>query len=125
MDGPVSYVTRDLLSFAVSRNAGESVVFYVNTYEPNGDGSFTTYAKPVTLPARVVDLQPNEIQRLQDKGYTMHRGVSIAVPQEFQTQPDTVTRADGTTLKIVDYTISENGSVFLADVPALGAAVAP
>jgi len=124
MDGRVvSYITRDLLSFALSRNAGEQVVLYIKTYEANGDGSYRPYVKDVKALARVVDLQPREIQRLQEKGITLHRGVSVSIPLEYPTQPDKIVRADGTVLKVMDYTISENGSVFIADAPALGPAV--
>lgn len=118
----MTYVTRDLLSLALSRNAGESVTLQIKTYAAAGDGSYTATTVPVTVLARVVDLQPSEIQRLMEKGITMHKGVSVAIPTEYTKAPYEVVRADGTILTVMDYTISENGTVLLCDMPALGAA---
>ncbi len=108
---------------AIARNAGEEVVFKIKTQVPAGDGSFQVYTRELKKMARVVNLQPNEIQRLQEKGVTLNQGVSISIADEFTTAPDKITRADGTVMKVVDYTIAENISVFIADVPAMGAAI--
>ena len=119
----MTYITRNLLSFAVGRNAGEEVTLITNaTLTFDGDGSYTPNKTETSIRARVVDLSPNQIKRLQDKGLTIHSGVSISVVGELAKAPDKVRRADGTEYKIIDFTISENASIFIGDLPALGAA---
>lgn len=121
----MSYITRDLLSFTVGRNAGEEVTFVTNSQFTNiGDGSYGPTIEETQVFARVVDLQPNQIKRLQDKGLTVHSGVSISVVGELDKPPDKVRRSDGTTYKVIDFTIAENASILIADLPALGEAVA-
>jgi hypothetical protein len=119
----MSYLTKDLLSFAVSRNAGELVTLVTLTpISADGDGSYTpTIVETETL-ARIADLQPNQIKRLQDKGLTIHSGVSISIVGELEKAPDKVRRADGTEYKIVDFMIAENASILIGDLPALGSA---
>jgi hypothetical protein len=119
----MSYVTRDLLSFAVGRNAGEEVTLVTyGTFTNSGDGSYVPEITEETKLARVVDLQPNQIKRLQDKGLTVHNGVSISIVGELEKSPDKIRRSDGTEYKIIDFTISENASIFIGDLPALGEA---
>lgn len=119
----MSYITRDLLSHAVSRNAGEQVTLITNTtLSFDGDGSYTATENEKSVRARVVDLQPNQIQRLQDRGLTVHSGVSISVVGELTKAPDRVRRSDGREYKIIDFTISENASIMIGDLPALGEA---
>jgi hypothetical protein len=119
----MSYITRDLLSYAVGRNAGEEVTLVTNSvFTSNGDGSYTPTTAETVPFARVVDLTPNQIKRLQDKGLTIHNGVSVSVVGELDKAPDKMIRADGTIYKIIDYTIAENASIFICDLPALGEA---
>ena len=118
----MSYVTRDLLSFSLSRNSGEIITLIIKTKTGTGDGSYSRSIDDPEIMARVVDLQPNEIKRLQDRGITLLKGVSIGIPSILEKIPDQIRRADGTIMKIVDFTRSENGTVMIADVPPLGPA---
>lgn len=120
----MSYITRDLASLAISRNAGETVTLVVKNVTANGDGSYS--AAPGTNPtaiARIVDLTPKEIQRLQDKGITINTGVSISIVGELAKAPYQVIRANGVILTVVEFTISENVSIMMAHTPAIGVAV--
>ena len=119
----MTYITRDLLSFAVGRNAGEEVtlVSYPSSTK-NGDGSYTPTVVETTALARVVDLTPNQIKRLQEKGLTIHDGVSISIVGELAKAPQKIRRADGRAYTVRDFTIEENASIFIADLPALGSA---
>ncbi len=120
----MTYITRDLLSYAVGRNAGEQVTLVTYpTFDNNGDGSYSPNEVETSgVFARVVDLTANEIKRLQDKGITIHDGVSISIVGELTKAPYKVRRADGTEYVIMSYTISENASIFYASLPALGSA---
>ncbi len=120
----MSYLTRDLLSFTVGRNAGELVTFItLGTFDNNGDGSFSPVETETEIKARVDDLTSNQIKRLQDKGITINQGINISVVGELEKQPDRVRRADGTVYKIITYAIVENATVMIADLPPLGEAV--
>lgn len=120
----MSYITRDLASLAISRNAGEPVILVVKNVTANGDGSYMS-SLPGTYPAiaRIVDLTPKEIQRLQDKGITINTGVSIAIVGELVKAPYQVIRENGVVLTVVGFTISENVSIMMAHTPAIGVAV--
>ena len=88
----------------------------------SGDGSFSDNPVQTPVLARVVDLQPNEIKRLMDKGITIQSGISVAIVGELVKAPDQIIRANGTIMKVVDFTISENATVLACDVMPLGAA---
>jgi hypothetical protein len=119
----MSYVTRDLLPYAVGRNAGEEVTLITYlTLDNNSDGSYTPSITETQSFARFVDLQPNDIKRLQDKGITIHVGVSISIVGELVKAPDRVRRQDGSEYKVEHFTISENASILIASLPGLGSA---
>lgn len=118
----MTYITRDLLSYGIGRNAGEPVILVTKSFSSIGDGSYTNVKTETEVLARVVDLQPNQIERLQQKGITVHQGVSISVVGELSKAPDKIIRANGQTYKVIDFTISENASIFIADLPPLGEA---
>lgn len=119
----MSYVTRDLLSMALSRNAGELVVFITKQVTASGDGSYAVEEIETEYRARVVDLQQNEINRLALGGITVQSGVSISIPYVVEKIPDQVIRSDGTLMKIIKATVSENATVMIADVPPFSPAV--
>lgn len=120
----MTYVTRDLLSFAVGRNAGEMVTFItLGTFNNNNDGSYSPIETETEIRARIDDLTISQIKRLQDRGITINQGINISVVGELEKQPDRVRRSDGTTYKIIDYAIVENASVMIADLPPLGEAI--
>lgn len=116
-------VTRNLLPYAVGRNAVEAVVLITLYAQESAadDGSMSFYKEELQTNARVVALTSSEIQRLREAGITLNRGFSVALVGEKQKAPDQVQRADGTLLKVMAYTIEEGASVFLCDAPALGA----
>lgn len=117
----MSYVTRDLLSFALSRTAGELVTLVTKFLTANGDGSYSRgVPEEVQSLARVVDLQPREIERLASAGITVTKGVSISIVGELDKAPDQVVRADGTILRVVSFTIAENATIMIGDVPPVG-----
>lgn len=118
----MTYITRDLLSFGIGRNAGERVTLITKIFSQVGDGSYSSIVDETSILARVVDLQPNQIKRLQERGITVQNGISISIVGELPRSPDQVVRQDGSIYKIIDFTISENASIFIADRPPLGAA---
>lgn len=120
----MSYLTRNLLSYTIGRNAGEPVTFITNAVlTANGDGSYTPTITETPKMARVDDLTINQIQRLQDRGLTINKGINVSVVGEELKAPDRIRRADGTTFKVIDFAINENASVFICDLPPLGEAV--
>lgn len=114
-------ITRDLLPFAVGRNTVEQITSIVlfTTLLDNGSASWFKEETPVL--ARVVALTPNEIQRLLEAGITVNQGVSVSIVGELPKAPDQIVRADGTIMKVVQFTIEEGATILAADIPALGA----
>lgn len=115
----MSVVTRDLFSFAVSRQSGQEVDLVFEDSIQRLDGSLDVVQRVVPYMARVTDLSPDQIQRLQEGGITIHSGASIAIPFEFEQSPDRALY-NGGTYKIIESTISENCSVFVIDKGAIG-----
>jgi hypothetical protein len=122
MDEKMTYITRDLLSYGISRNAGEEVTLVIKSFSANGDGSYENISTETLKLARVVDLQPNQIQRLQANGITIHAGVSVSITGELEKSPDQIIRPNGQKYKVIDFTISENASIMICDLLPLGAA---
>ena len=113
-------ITRDLLSYAIGRNVSEEITLITQEPVANGDGSYNPQPVESQAFARVVALVQSEITRLAMAGITLQQGVSIAIVGELVKIPDRIIRADGTLLKIVQYTVEENATVMIADVPGLG-----
>ena len=113
-------ITRDLLSYAIGRNVSEEITLITQEPVANGDGSYNPQPVESQAFARVVALVQSEITRLAMAGITLQQGVSIAIVGELAKIPDRIIRADGTLLKIVQYTVEENATVMIADVPGLG-----
>lgn len=114
-------ITRDLLPFAVGRNAGETVDLLVLSPTPLADGSFSVVGSESDQAARVVNLSPSEIQRLREGGITISEGVSVSFVGEPVKIPDSVILASGVRVKVKHYTRSEGATVLICSVPALGA----
>jgi len=113
-------ITRDLLSYAIGRNVSEEITLITQEPVANGDGSYNPQPVESQAFARVVALVQSEITRLAMAGITLQQGVSIAIVGELVKIPDRIIRADGTLLKVVQYTVEENVTVMIADVPGLG-----
>lgn len=115
-------VTRDLLPFAVGRNLSEVVTTVTVYAEPSADddGSYNFDKVEASVLARVVALTQNEINRLRAGGITIQDGVSVSLVGEYAKCPDQIIRADGTLMKVVDFTIEEGATILVASVPALG-----
>jgi len=118
----MSDVTRNLASFALSRNVPELVTAIIKTVVPAGDGSYTSTKIQTAYQARVVDLQPTELKRLQDRNFSINSGYSVAIVGELAKAPDQFIRASNQLLKVIDFTIAEGISVFVCDAPPSGKA---
>jgi hypothetical protein len=112
-------LTRDLFSMAQSRTADTQVWIQSEVSDQLLDGSFNVTSTLVPYMARMADLQPDQIQRLQQGGITIHAGASVAIPYEFEAAPDSLIYS-GKTYKIVESTISENCSVLVIDKAPIG-----
>jgi len=115
----MSVVTRDLFSFAVSRQSGQEVDLVFEDSIQRLDGSFDVIQRVVPYMARVVDLSADEIQRLQEGGITIHSGASISIPYELEQTPDRILY-NGATYKVVQAVPAENCSIFVVDKGAIG-----
>jgi len=114
--------TRKLLSYSIRRALTDSVWLNFIEKTPNGDGSFTTTYRPEQVMARVVALSQADIQRLQSAGITLFGGVSVALPYEVQTVPDSVIY-ESATYKVESFTVAQGASIFILPEKPIGSAV--
>lgn len=89
------------------------LVFSDKTFENDGSFDLTTTETPIR--ARVIDLQPSDIQRLQEGGITINQGISISVIGELEKVPDYVKLEVDEIFRVVSYTFREGVSVMIVD----------
>ena len=119
----MGWVTRELAVFAIGRLAGELVTLFLKAKSRQPDGSFAVSGAAQYVYGYFVDLTPNDIQRLQDKGITIQSGVSLSLPYEVSMMPDTVLH-NYAEMRVVSGTISEGVTyLVLDDAPILGSGV--
>ena len=118
----MSSVTRGLACFAASRVAGYLITLNYSTKVLQNDGSYTLTSAPISLMADVVDLSEDQIQRLQEGGITINDGISITIPSELPSIPDTITFGTDT-YTIMQDVISENTTVLICSRKPFGTAI--
>lgn len=112
-------VTRNLLSFAVQRVAGELVEMQFLTQDLNDDGSATTTRKSELVRVGFYDLTQAQIERLEKGGVTVQDGAVCAVPALLQKIPDMIVRGMQS-YKVVNYTYSENVTTMIVSKTTVG-----
>ena len=115
----MSNLTRDLSSYAISRAASQSMTLIFSDKTSAGDGSYTETRRHKEYKAHVTDLSRANIQRLQDKGVTVHEGFTCALPVLLVQIPE---RAifDGFKCTVVDYVDNEGMTVLTLSKQGMG-----
>jgi len=82
--------TRNLTGMSANRISSECVILEYETMINNNDGSFNVYPNRMERKASVGILQPKEIERLLAAGIECRNGVTIAISEAPENQPDTI-----------------------------------
>ena len=111
-----NFQTRNLLPYAITRASMDLVELVYSEKNFLDDGSFERIENPESLEysARVIDLQPLEIQRLQEGGITLNKGKNISIPFQLEQSPDFI-KFKNEILRVIQFTPSEGSTVFLVD----------
>lgn len=70
---------------------------------------------PQEVRARVIDLQPSDIQRLEKDGITINAGKSISIVGKLLKVPDYIILPGSELMRAVNYTFKEGVSILIAD----------
>ena len=108
--------TRNLLPYSVRRATMHVIelVYSEKTFQDDGSFEREESQDPPQYYARVIDLQPLEIMRLQEGGITINAGKSISISVELEQAPDYI-KYRNEVLRVIQFTPSGGATVFLVD----------
>lgn len=111
------YQTRNLMPYAISRTTMNEITLVFSDKVFQDDGSFIRENETfLEYPARVIDLQPLEIERLREEGITLHSGINISVVGELATVPDYAIFEGDEVYRVIKMTPKQGVTIMLADM---------
>ena len=110
----MSYQTRNLLPYSIRRTTMDVVFLVYSEKVFNDDGTFERVENEVEFFARVIDLQPFEIQRLKEGGITLNTGKSVSIPIEILNTPDFI-KFKNELYRVIQFTPREGATILLVD----------
>lgn len=110
----MGYQTRDLMPYAFSRTLMDTVIFIFSSKTFNDDGSFDIVPEEIEKQARVIDLQPIEIERLRENGINLNKGKNISIVETLETIPDLI-KINDELFRVIQPTPREGVTILLVD----------
>ena len=107
--------TRNLFPYAIQRTTMEEITFAYSEKSFKDDGSFELEPEYEAVKARLITLTLKDIQRLQEGGITIEKGISVSVVNELTRIPDFIIREGEEIYRVVSYTFREGVSVLVCD----------